>query len=498
MQPGRVYVGRLPNHNGPVFVRKRRKSFVNPFGVPSVISNYAPQQYPPDYQCTMYQPPPPPYIVPAPQAPVVQVPQPVDSTTTTVTTTVEPQSQHSSAKYSCASCGKFRSPRYHYRHPLASGETPRPTLCRKCVKQHTSSEDYDDTERAYWERKEQKSRRKGRQRSYSSDEWTSSSSQEERRRHHKYKSSEDGRWHRRSKQSSSGVSTKIYIVRRPEERRRQPTSSLENVSIIRRVRTIDERPRSILRIRHRYGPYDGHYSHEEHYEDVQVEDDDYFEPRGRSRSRTFKQQSHDGSHSYEDEYVRVSTSASQSRPLSLFDRLTGSRSRSRSRKSNSYEDERIRITIRSREPSPLRYERYEEEYEERLEGSSSSPWRRRSESMLVHHSSETESRRGGYFGRPQSTYSERVHESRRLGGRSVGYRSPGRTMRSLRGRSPEPILRRRRSSDHEFGRRPRVRFARSTSSHREEHVEPHDRHGRDRHASEMSFSDEEEFPSAGK
>ncbi|KAL8772322.1 MAG: hypothetical protein Q9209_002534 [Squamulea sp. 1 TL-2023] len=237
--------------------------------------------------------------------------------------------------------------------------------------------------------------------------------------------------------------------------------------------------------------------HEEYYEDVQVEDDDYFEPRGRSRSRTLRQQSHDGSHSYEDEYVRVSTSASRSRPLSLFDRLTGSRSRSRSRKSNSFEEERIRITVRSREPSPLRYARHEEEYEERLEGSYRSPWRRGSETMLVHHSSEMETRRGGNFGRPYSTYSERLDEDRRLEGRLMGYRSPGRTMRSLRGHSPEPILRRRRSSDHGFGRRPRVRFARSTSSHHEEHREPHGQRRRYRHGSEVSFSDEEEFHSTG-
>ncbi|KAL8860139.1 MAG: hypothetical protein Q9178_003403 [Gyalolechia marmorata] len=114
MQSGRVYVGRLPNHSGPVFVRKRRKSFANPFGVPSVTSIYGAQHYAPDYQCTttaVYQPPPPPlpYMIPAPPAQVVQVPPPADATTTTVTTTVEPQPPPASSKHSCASCGKFRS-----------------------------------------------------------------------------------------------------------------------------------------------------------------------------------------------------------------------------------------------------------------------------------------------------------------------------------------------------------------------------------------------------
>ncbi|KAL8733994.1 MAG: hypothetical protein Q9166_001755 [cf. Caloplaca sp. 2 TL-2023] len=64
MQPGRVYVGRLPNHNGPVFVRKRRKSFANPFGIPSVTSIFAPPQIPQlDYQYSptaVYRPQPPP------------------------------------------------------------------------------------------------------------------------------------------------------------------------------------------------------------------------------------------------------------------------------------------------------------------------------------------------------------------------------------------------------------------------------------------------------
>ncbi|KAI4232055.1 MAG: hypothetical protein L6R40_007527 [Gallowayella cf. fulva] len=77
MQPGRVYIGRLPNHSGPVFVRKRRKSFANPFGVPSVTSIFArPQPQTVDYQYTstaVYRPPPPVYMMPAP-AQIVQPP----------------------------------------------------------------------------------------------------------------------------------------------------------------------------------------------------------------------------------------------------------------------------------------------------------------------------------------------------------------------------------------------------------------------------------------
>ncbi|KAL8721152.1 MAG: hypothetical protein Q9225_002110 [Loekoesia sp. 1 TL-2023] len=63
MQSGRVYVGRLPGHGGPVFVRRRKKSFCNPFGVPSVTSMFAPPTASPmEYQCntaTICQPQPP-------------------------------------------------------------------------------------------------------------------------------------------------------------------------------------------------------------------------------------------------------------------------------------------------------------------------------------------------------------------------------------------------------------------------------------------------------
>ncbi|KAL8689691.1 MAG: hypothetical protein Q9224_004585, partial [Gallowayella concinna] len=479
MQPGRVYIGRLPNHSGPVFVRKRRKSFTNPFGVPAITSIFASPERPQvDYQCTntaVYQPPPPAYMMQAPMQysqPPQYLPQPADTTTTTVTTTVEPQPS-SSSKHSCASCGKFRSP-------------------RRCVKQHTSSEEHDDLERERYKRKKWEARHRRRHRSYSSEDWSSSSSQEERRRHHRSRSANDRRRQRRSAQSSSETSTKIYIIRRPEERRRQHTSSSENVRIIRRVVPSEDLPRPILRSRHRYGPYDGHHSREEYHSDVEIEDDDFLEPRGRSRSRSFSRQSLDDSHSYdEDEYVRVSTTTSRRRPLSFLDRLTGSRSRSSSRNwrarhgegSVNYEDERVEISIRSREPSPLRYERREHEFEERIEDRS--PWRRGSDSMLVHHDSAVETRSNDPFGRSQSAYSGHIRNSHRFEGRAIGLRTPEHSVRTLRVHSPEPFSRRRRSLDRGSGHRPRVRFARSTSSHREEHDEPREPHHRRRQHSRL-------------
>ncbi|KAI4182808.1 MAG: hypothetical protein L6R41_005766 [Letrouitia leprolyta] len=251
-------------------------------------------------------------------------PSPVGTMTTATTTHQDLQPQYGSAKHTCAACGKFRSARYHYRHQLAPGETPRPTLCRKCVRQHTSSEEFDEIERARRRRRERQAQQQQHRhrRSYSSNEWSSSSSHEERRRRHRYRSLNEARRHRGLPRSSSAASTKIYIIRQPEERRR-PQSSSESVRILHRVRTSEDRlrPSPQPHSRHYYGPFDGHLSYEEFYSDEHIEADN-FERRGRSHSR--------GSRSIEEDYVRVSASIPRRR-LSLLDRLGRSRSRSSSR-----------------------------------------------------------------------------------------------------------------------------------------------------------------------
>lgn len=44
-------------------------------------------------------------------------------------------------KFKCIICGRFRSSRYHLKHRLASGQLPGPTICRRCRKHTTDSED---------------------------------------------------------------------------------------------------------------------------------------------------------------------------------------------------------------------------------------------------------------------------------------------------------------------------------------------------------------------
>jgi hypothetical protein len=44
-------------------------------------------------------------------------------------------------KYKCSICGRYRSPNYHYRHPIPPGELPKATVCRRCQEEATDSED---------------------------------------------------------------------------------------------------------------------------------------------------------------------------------------------------------------------------------------------------------------------------------------------------------------------------------------------------------------------
>lgn len=68
-----------------------------------------------------------------------------------------PRPSDRTGKHTCGACGKFRSPSYCKRHPLADGETPKPSLCRKCAKGSTDTGS-DDSYAKY--KKEQKRRRR--------------------------------------------------------------------------------------------------------------------------------------------------------------------------------------------------------------------------------------------------------------------------------------------------------------------------------------------------
>jgi hypothetical protein len=44
-------------------------------------------------------------------------------------------------RYRCEICGRYRSARYHYKHPIPPGQLPGRTICRKCQEEATDSDD---------------------------------------------------------------------------------------------------------------------------------------------------------------------------------------------------------------------------------------------------------------------------------------------------------------------------------------------------------------------
>lgn len=44
-------------------------------------------------------------------------------------------------RYKCDICGRYRSARYHFKHPIPPGQLPAKTICRKCQEEATDSEE---------------------------------------------------------------------------------------------------------------------------------------------------------------------------------------------------------------------------------------------------------------------------------------------------------------------------------------------------------------------
>lgn len=53
---------------------------------------------------------------------------------------IRPPVNPSDMRYKCDGCGRFRSARYHYKHPIPPGQLPAKTICRKCREEATDSE----------------------------------------------------------------------------------------------------------------------------------------------------------------------------------------------------------------------------------------------------------------------------------------------------------------------------------------------------------------------
>jgi len=207
MEYDRTYVTQLPGRSRPSFVRKRRytresrDSRGSGFGLTGLARALIP---PPrrrrsysfeERVCAKSEPtptyvalPPPPMMVPW-RYDYQTVPGPAVVTKETVhtypghrshstplleeqvfsdahTTKViirETQSTDNPVQHQCGSCGKYRSPGYQSRHPLAPGEIPKPSICRSCIRKHTLNDTSDDdvrlTRRAKRYRKKYRHRR---------------------------------------------------------------------------------------------------------------------------------------------------------------------------------------------------------------------------------------------------------------------------------------------------------------------------------------------------
>lgn len=241
MIPGKTYVGILPGHTRPAFVRKRpvdagrpplrlthifgssRRAYsVDAPGKPSMFcrprrnTNY-------DYPTERYRP-------------NFYVDQCHGRTVT-------------STQQTCASCGRFRSASWQSRNPLIPGTSSRPGLCGRCRDKHTSSEE---------ERPRHRRKCHHRRRDYTeSTDDSYHTSRESRRAARRYRR-DIGSCRRRSPvRSPSRENVRIVIANQSGDRIRQNrtmtrSSSMEPLRIIRRTEVVDlpERPlraRSILR-----------------------------------------------------------------------------------------------------------------------------------------------------------------------------------------------------------------------------------------------------------
>ena len=148
MIPGQTYVGVLPGHNKPAFVRKRkyphqgtaicdllgqalapiRRSMGS--GHSSTMRSWRRvSYYDSDYDD---------YYYPRHRRP------PHVCNDDRVPANADHGRYVSTLQQACSGCGKFRSPNWCSRNPLVPGEVPRPNMCRSCQSKRTSSEDSEE------------------------------------------------------------------------------------------------------------------------------------------------------------------------------------------------------------------------------------------------------------------------------------------------------------------------------------------------------------------
>ena len=146
-------------------------------------------------------------------------------------------------KYRCSVCGRFRSPKFHHENPIKAGELPSKTVCTKCRRAGSDSDDWYDSD----DRRRQYSRGRSRGRSRISDELEVLIDNERLRRSRRPSRVRmlSGSPTRRTLatrsyySSDSTDSEEVEII----ERRRQRRPRSPSVEIVERTRYVEEVPR---------------------------------------------------------------------------------------------------------------------------------------------------------------------------------------------------------------------------------------------------------------
>ena len=287
MVPGKTYIGILPGHTKPAFIRKRTLHVGRPPGLLQQVFGPSRQAYSVvdpgkfkmfgrkyrdryyyDRATDTYRP--------------LAATQYATPTCTNGTGRVV-----TSYQQTCASCGKFRSASWQARHPLVPGVTPTPRVCRKCHGKSTSSEEAYSSHprrRRHHYHSRSPSRRYSRRYTDSTADYYSSKEYDRPSRRDKARSREYVR-----PRSRSGGNVRVVIANQSGDGtipRREYTrsSSTDAVRVIRRTEIIDEpkRSRSRSRLRSNRASYieDG-----AQYIDELVLPRSYSRPRSLSRSR---------------------------------------------------------------------------------------------------------------------------------------------------------------------------------------------------------------------
>jgi len=278
MTPREVYITRLPGHTGSVYVRKRAPQqprrklslLAEAFGQPRRYYTAKPvrvssfpseerhvmeipswlevEQLRPDYPVMVRRMSEPGRVLgqqsrdPSPAFAEIVRPTRTRYITRRPCRITEPTLRHT-----CASCGKFRSSSYEHRHPLAKGETPKPTMCEKCISKQTSSEESADSHRGSRKKKDYYRLRR---------RWTASTGDrisEFERGRPRHLASKRSRMHN-SRRLSSDEEPRVSITY-DGARSRRTTSEYSpegrKVRVIRRIQYVDSQGRQSSRSRSR-------------------------------------------------------------------------------------------------------------------------------------------------------------------------------------------------------------------------------------------------------